>query len=116
MKAEQLEAAREELASTRAQLAECRSQVEGFAARFERIKAELAQIAECLSVRGFLGSFKAKLVEFAAKPVCGQRFDLRLERPMNLFLEILRATAYLASTVRSVLYVYGWWKEYKQNG
>ena len=35
---------------------------------------------------------------------------------MNLFLEILRATAYLASTVRSVLYVYGWWKEYKQNG
>ena len=37
-------------------------------------------------------------------------------RPMNLFLEILRATAYLASTVRSVLYVYGWWKEYKQNG
>lgn len=45
-KAEQLEAAREELASTRAQLAECRSQVEGFAARFERIKAELAQIAE----------------------------------------------------------------------
>lgn len=35
---------------------------------------------------------------------------------MNLFREILRATAYLASTVRSVLYVYGWWKEYKQNG
>ena len=69
-KAEQLEAAREELASTRAQLAECRSQVEGFAARFERIKAELAQIAECLSVRGFLGSFKAKLVEFAENPIC----------------------------------------------
>lgn len=35
---------------------------------------------------------------------------------MNLFLEILRATAYLAGTARSVLYVYGWWKEYKQNG
>lgn len=49
-KAEQLEAAREELASTRAQLAECRSQVEGFAARFERIKVELAQIVEALSV------------------------------------------------------------------
>lgn len=59
-----------ELASTRAQLAECRSQVEGFAARFERIKAELAQIAECLSVRGFLGSFKAKLAEFAENPIC----------------------------------------------
>lgn len=69
-KAEQLETARAELASTRAQLAECRSQVEGFAARFERIKAELAQIAECLSVRGFLGSFKAKLTEFAANPIC----------------------------------------------
>lgn len=69
-KAEQLEAAREELASTRAQLAECRSQVEGFAARFERIKAELAQIAECLSVRRFLGSFKAKLAEFAENPIC----------------------------------------------
>ena len=40
-KAEQLEAAREELASTRAQLTECRSQVEGFAARFERIKVEM---------------------------------------------------------------------------
>ena len=69
-KAEQLEAAREELASTRAQLAECRSQVEGFAARFERIKVELAQIAECLSVRRFLGSFKAKLAEFAENPIC----------------------------------------------
>jgi hypothetical protein len=52
----------------------------------------------------------------AAKPVCGQRFDLRLERPMNLILEILRATAYLASIARSVLYAIWWWKEYKQNG
>lgn len=69
-KAKQLETARAELASTRAQLAECRSQVEGFAARFELIKAELAQIAECLSVRGFLGSFKAKLAEFAENPIC----------------------------------------------
>ena len=76
-KAEQLESARSELASAnaelasaRAQLAECKVQVEGFAARFERIKAELAQIAECLSVRGFLGSFKAKLAEFAENPIC----------------------------------------------
>lgn len=76
-KAEQLEAAREELASAnaelasaRVQLAECKVQVEGFAARFERIKVELAQIAECLSVRGFLGSFKAKLAEFAENPIC----------------------------------------------
>lgn len=35
---------------------------------------------------------------------------------MNLFLEILRATAYLASIVRSVLCVIGWWEEYKRNG
>ena len=35
---------------------------------------------------------------------------------MNLFLEILRATAYLASITRSVLYAIWWWKEYKQNG
>ena len=76
-KAEQLESARAELASAnaelasaRAQLAECKVQVESFAARFERIKAELAQIAECLSVRGFLGSFKAKLAEFAENPIC----------------------------------------------
>lgn len=51
-------------------LSDVRMQVEGFAARFERIKAELAQIAECLSVRGFLGSFKAKLAEFAENPIC----------------------------------------------
>lgn len=66
----QLAAANDELESARAQLAECRSEVEGFAARFERIKVELAQIAECLSVRGFLGSFKAKLAEFAENPIC----------------------------------------------
>lgn len=76
-KAELLESARAELASAnaelasaRAQLAECKVQVEGFAAKFERIRAELAQIAECLSVRGFLGSFKAKLAEFAENPIC----------------------------------------------
>lgn len=66
----ELASANADLASARAQLAECKVQVEGFAARFERIKAELAQIAECLSVRGFLGSFKAKLAEFAENPIC----------------------------------------------
>lgn len=69
-KAEQLEAAREELASTRAQLAECRSQVEGFAARFERIKVELAQIAEALSWRKLLKRFRDKLIEFSENPIC----------------------------------------------
>lgn len=66
----ELAAANDELGAARAQLAECRAKVDGFAARFERIKVELAQIAECLSVRGFLGSFKAKLAEFAENPIC----------------------------------------------
>jgi hypothetical protein len=66
----ELASANADLASARAQLAECKVQVESFAARFERIKAELAQIAECLSVRRFLGSFKAKLAEFAENPIC----------------------------------------------
>lgn len=66
----ELAAANDELGAARAEIAECRAQVEGFAARFERIKVELAQIAECLSVRGFLGSFKAKLAEFAENPIC----------------------------------------------
>ena len=35
---------------------------------------------------------------------------------MNLFLEILRATAYLASIARSVFYLIERWKKYKQNG
>lgn len=35
---------------------------------------------------------------------------------MNLILEILRATAYMASIIRSVMYAIRWWKEYKQNG
>ena len=56
-KAEQLEAAREELASTGRS-----SPSAGRRSRLRREvrahQAELAQIAECLSVRGFLGSFK----------------------------------------------------------
>lgn len=69
-KAEQLETARAELASTRAQLAECRSQVEGFAARFEKLKTELAQIAEALSWRKLLKRFRDKLIEFSENPIC----------------------------------------------
>lgn len=33
--------------------------------------------------------------------------------PMNHVLEVLRALAYSASIVRSVLYAFGWWKENK---
>ena len=66
----EVERANRELAAAKSQLAACQRKVEGFAARFDRLKLELAQIAECLSVRGFLGSFKAKLAEFAENPIC----------------------------------------------
>ena len=33
---------------------------------------------------------------------------------MNNILEVLRALAYSASTIRSVLCVIDWWKKYKQ--
>lgn len=52
------------------QVTECETKLDGYATRFKKIKTELAQIAECLSVRGFLGSFKAKLAEFAENPIC----------------------------------------------
>ena len=48
----------------------CKTKLDGFAARFEKLKTELAQIAEALSVKSFLGSFKAKLVEFAENEIC----------------------------------------------
>lgn len=66
----ELAAANDELKAARAQLAECRSQVEGFAARFERIKVELAQIAEALSWRNLLKRFRDKLIEFSENPIC----------------------------------------------
>ena len=66
----EVERANRELAAAKSQLAACQRKVEGFAARFDRLKLELAQIADALSVRGFLGSFKAKLIEFADNPVC----------------------------------------------
>lgn len=59
-----------ELSRVRAQVTECKAKIDGFAARFEKLKTELAQIAEALSVRGFLGSFKAKLIEFAENEIC----------------------------------------------
>lgn len=66
----EVERANRELAAAKSQLAACQRKVEGFAARFDRLKLELAQIADALSVRGFLGSFKAKLAEFAENEVC----------------------------------------------
>lgn len=41
-----------------------------YKAESRRVQAELDEKAECLSVRGFLGSFKAKLAEFAENPIC----------------------------------------------
>lgn len=66
----ELASANADLASARAQVTECKAKIDGFAARFEKLKTELAQIAEALSVRGFLGSFKAKLIEFAENEIC----------------------------------------------
>lgn len=48
----------------------CKTKLDGFAERFEKIKTELAQIAEALSVKSFLGSFKNKLIEFADNEIC----------------------------------------------
>lgn len=76
-KAERLEAVTAELAAVsedlkevRAQCSEYKAKLDGFAAAFEKIKVELAQIVDALSVKSFLGSFKAKLVEFAENPIC----------------------------------------------
>ena len=66
----ELAAANEDLKRARAQCSEYKAKLDGFAARFEKIKVELAQIVEALSVKSFLGSFKAKLVEFAENEIC----------------------------------------------
>lgn len=66
----ELAAVSEDLKEVRAQCSEYKAKLDGFAAAFEKIKAELAQIVDALSVKSFLGSFKAKLVEFAENEVC----------------------------------------------
>jgi hypothetical protein len=66
----ELAAVSEDLKEVRAQCSEYKEKLDGFAAAFEKIKVELAQIVDALSVKSFLGSFKAKLVEFAENEVC----------------------------------------------
>lgn len=66
----ELATANEDLKAVKEQCEECKNKLDGFAARFERIKVELAQIVEALSVKSFLGSFKAKLAEFAENEIC----------------------------------------------
>lgn len=66
----ELAAVSEDLKEVRAQCSKYKAKLDGFAAAFEKIKVELAQIVDALSVKSFLGSFKAKLVEFAENEVC----------------------------------------------
>lgn len=83
-KAEQLEAAREELAvakdalktaqdaakRAKDQVTEYETKLDGYAARFKKIKTDLAQIAEALSWRNLLKRFRDKLIEFSKNPIC----------------------------------------------
>lgn len=47
-----------------------KAKVEDYAARFKRIKTELAQIAEALSWKNLLKRFRDKLIEFSKNPIC----------------------------------------------
>ena len=83
-KAEQLESVTAELAVARDDLktaqdaakkakdkvTECEAKLDDFAARFKKIKTELAQIAEVLSWKNLLKRFRDKLVEFSENPIC----------------------------------------------
>lgn len=83
-KTEQLESVTAELAVARDDLktaqdaakkakdkvTECETKLDDFAARFKKIKTELAQIAEVLSWKNLLKRFRDKLVEFSENPIC----------------------------------------------
>jgi archaellum component FlaC len=83
-KTEQLESVTAELAVARDDLktaqdaakkakdkvTECEAKLDDFAARFKKIKTELAQIAEVLSWKNLLKRFRDKLVEFSENPIC----------------------------------------------
>ena len=75
-KSERLEAVTAELAAVSEDLKEVRAQCSStrqsstVSRRRSKIKVELAQIVDALSVKSFLRSFKAKLVEFAENEVC----------------------------------------------
>lgn len=66
----EVEKADRELSRVRAQVTECKAKIDGFAARFEKLKTELAQIAEALSWRKLLKRFRDKLIEFSENPIC----------------------------------------------
>ena len=83
-KTEQLESVTAELAVARDDLktaqdaakkakdkvTEREAKLDDFAARFKKIKTELAQIAEVLSWKNLLKRFRDKLVEFSENPIC----------------------------------------------
>lgn len=66
----EVEKADRELSRVRAQVTECKAKIDSFAARFEKLKTELAQIAEALSWRNLLKRFRDKLIEFSKNPIC----------------------------------------------
>lgn len=66
----EVEKADRELSRVRAQVTECKAKIDSFAARFEKLKTELAQIAEALSWRKLLKRFRDKLIEFSENPIC----------------------------------------------
>ena len=47
-----------------------RERIDSYIERFEKVKLELSQIADALSVRGFLETFKNRLIEFSENPIC----------------------------------------------
>lgn len=83
-KAEQLESVTAELAvakdalktaqdaakRAKDQVTEYETKLDGYAARFKKIKTDLAQIAEALSWRNLLKRFRDKLIEFSKNPIC----------------------------------------------
>lgn len=52
------------------QVTEYETKLDGYAARFKKIKTDLAQIAEALSWRNLLKRFRDKLIEFSKNPIC----------------------------------------------
>lgn len=76
-KTEQLESVTAELAvakdaakRAKDQVTEYETKLDGYAARFKKIKTDLAQIAEALSWRNLLKRFRGKLIEFSKNPIC----------------------------------------------
>lgn len=66
----ELKTAQDTAEKAKKQCDEYKAKVEDYAARFKRIKTELAQIAEALSWKNLLKRFRDKLIEFSKNPIC----------------------------------------------